>query len=95
MATDLKLYIVDPASHAVVALRWLGMGGTLERAREVLQRPPHAPEAGIECWNSVTAHEIEQIAEASYAAGAKPEEVQKLALRFPAHRYLWMLVRDF
>lgn len=95
MASDVSLLILDPATAAVVCQHWLGGRGTLAAALDVLARAPQAPRSGLECWSPVTSDEVRRITAAGYGDGATAEEVERLALRFPAGNYVWMLARDF
>jgi hypothetical protein len=95
MASDLTLLIFDPRCGAMVRARWLGMGGTVDKARSVLGRPPTHSTVGTECWSDVAPSEAILIAEASYVKGATPEELGEYSTRFPSPPYWWLLERDY
>ena len=95
MASDLRLIIFDPRSSAVVADRWLGMGGTVSKLEQVLQRAPDYAERGYECWGRITAQEASLVAEASYMGGASPSEIAEFGRAFPDTEYWWIFTRNF
>ncbi|HTN82439.1 MAG TPA: hypothetical protein VL242_02075 [Sorangium sp.] len=95
MASDVTLCIFDPRLGTMVCRRWLGMGGTLDRARHILGRAPHRSRVGMDCWTDLTASEASSIAEASYAGGAGPAEIDDYAKAFPPPAFWWLLVRDY
>lgn len=95
VSTDLSLLILAPNAGAVVRVRWLGGGQTMELAREVLARPPGRSAMGLECWADLTPTEVARIASGSYAGGATVHEVTVLATEFPAPPYVWTLIRDY
>ncbi len=95
MATYLSLLIRDASSGAVVCDRWLGGSATLAVAQKVLGSRPSSFTHGLESWADVDPESVCQIAAASDAYGADPDEVALLSSRFPRGQYAWMVVRDF
>jgi hypothetical protein len=95
MGSDLRLLIFEPGRGVVVRARWLGMRGTLERLHEVLARPATTSGQGWDCWTDLSTKEVLRIAEASYADGASPAEIDELARTFPTPPHWWMILRDY
>ncbi len=94
MSIDIRLLILDPESAAVVCERWLGGCSTMERAEEILGRPPRQAMIGLESWSGFAPDDVRRIAEASYLEGGTPSEIAILSELFPAPRYVWTLVVD-
>lgn len=95
MASDIQLLIFDPRKGAMVRVRWLGMGGTRDKARAVLGNGTNRWRDGYECWTDVAPEDAIRIAEASYGGGATPAEVEEYAVKFPFPTYWWILEHDF
>jgi hypothetical protein len=94
MASDVSLVIFDPHAGCVVRERWLGMGGTADRARAVLRRAAERSELGYECWTNVSPTEVIAIAEEHYESGGTPAEMAGYARAFPSPRYCWLIERN-
>jgi hypothetical protein len=94
MASDILLLIFDPRNGVMVRARWLGMGGTRDKAREVLGNATTSCR-GYECWAHVAPENAITIAEASYKDGAHPAEIRQYAIAFPSPMYWWILAHDF
>ena len=94
MASDVSLLVIDELSGAVLASRWIGMGGTIELARRVLDRDPDHREGGFETW-AVSAHEVARIAAGRYAGGLDQAELAALVERLDRRACLWILEHDF
>lgn len=95
MASDISFLIFDPRSGAMVRRRWLGMGGTRNKAREVLGDATTKIARGHDCWSSVAPADVARIAEARYVGGAEPAEVEALARRYPPPDYWWLIDHDY
>jgi hypothetical protein len=94
MACDVNLLIFDPCNGVMVRVRWLGMSGVRDKAREVLGNAINSHVDGYEYWADVAPEDVITIAEASYKDGAHPAEVRQYAIEFPSPRYWWILEHD-
>lgn len=95
MASDITLLIVDPTKRAVVVSRWVGMGATRDRLREVLARAPDFAEQGRECWGRVRGDEALAVVETAYANGATRQDVEQWSAAFPAQVFWWIFEHDY
>lgn len=94
MASDVYFVVARPEDGAVVSVRWIGMGGTVNRAREVLCRPPDHASLGAESW-ALEPGEAAAIAEAHYADGIDAFGVANLAAQWPEDEFWWALFRSY
>jgi hypothetical protein len=94
LGSSVTLEIFDPRVGTIVATRWLGGRGTVNKLHDVVSRPPGYSEVGYACWGQITAAEAVSVAEASYADGATPEEVAALSRTFPPDLFWWMIMHD-
>lgn len=96
MASDVSLLVVDPTLNVVVAIRWIGMGRTVEACRSILLRQPTRYEPGYEVWQQVTVDEVVRIiAQTRYVDGLTVEETRALAEQHPPPRCWWSIERGF
>jgi hypothetical protein len=79
----------------VVLERWLGGYATLERLHQVLERPPDHSQLGLDRWIPVKPSEVRSVADASYADGATPDQIDALTLAYPVDGHFWELERDY
>jgi hypothetical protein len=94
MAADVFAVIIDPATGAVVAERWIGHNQVRERVYEVLRRPPDHEAVGFFSWGHITVSEVSRISEAHYEDGLTPGEVEQLAVELPVERFWWAIWID-
>jgi hypothetical protein len=94
MGSDIWFIVARPDDGAVVCVRWVGMRRTLERAHEVLGRPPDHARLGEESW-ALAPGEAAEIAEAHYGDGVDPVGVAGLAAEWPEDRFWWALYRNY
>jgi hypothetical protein len=94
MASDVWFVVARPDDGAVVYSGWVGRNGTVERAREVLRRPPDHAWLGAESW-ALKPGEAAQIAEAHYGDGVDLVVVSDLAVRWPEDTFWWALYRGY
>lgn len=88
MAAIIDLLIFDPRTGAMVRARYLGGNATKEKAMQTRSLDSKASEG--DCW-STTPCTAAEIAQFSYHQGAMPDEINRLALKYPSPDYWWMI----
>lgn len=95
VSSSVEIVIASRDRGVVVARHWIGGNGTVERLREVLDRPPDHAGLGFESWGEVKPDQALAINEARYADGPDPQTIRDWARRYPFAEYMWCLTRDY
>ena len=95
MASSVELVIASRDNGLVVVCQWIGGNQTVERLRDVLDRPADYQERGFESWGEVEPGQAVAISEAGYVHGPRPETLQDWARQYPFADYMWCLTRDY
>lgn len=93
MSSEVALLIFDPMKGTMARERWLGGNGTRDWVRILCEKPAHSV-GGCETWRTTIAV-ARTVSEASYADGATPEEIDRLAAKYPEQYYWWIIEHTY